>query len=219
MSAGNWSIPCRKQVNETLYSATTQPKRRKTCSYGMHPQSYCNMYTQTCFSCLSVSLSLFLIWVWYGMGQNQTTREPQILVLSIYQGKPFWGYLIFDPQHAPKLRTCTCLCFCLSFCLSVSSSLYLPFWGVSCLFVSLSLLGSLFYICSSPQDQPSPPPPPVGGFFVLFSPAQNESNSAEARRLLGLRVQLPAARLRGFGVGAGPPVHDVPLLAWQRGIR
>lgn len=32
------------------------------------------------------------------MAQN-LTREPQVLVLgSFYQGFPFWGYFIFDPQ-------------------------------------------------------------------------------------------------------------------------
>ena len=33
------------------------------------------------------------------MGQNETTWGPLVLVLcSIYQGKPFWGCPIFDPQ-------------------------------------------------------------------------------------------------------------------------
>ena len=34
-----------------------------------------------------------------GCGSKLTNRGPQILVhVSTYQGKPFWGYPIFDPQ-------------------------------------------------------------------------------------------------------------------------
>ena len=35
----------------------------------------------------------------FGYGSKLTTRKPQVLVLvSIHQGKPFWGDPIFDPQ-------------------------------------------------------------------------------------------------------------------------
>ena len=34
-----------------------------------------------------------------GMGQNETIRGPQVLVyFSLFQGKPYWGNPIFDPQ-------------------------------------------------------------------------------------------------------------------------
>ena len=39
----------------------------------------------------------FLIWVWVKV--KPPGIGPQVLVhVSIYQGKPFWGYHIFDPQ-------------------------------------------------------------------------------------------------------------------------
>ena len=35
----------------------------------------------------------------FGRGSKKVTTRPQVLVhVSIFQGKPFWGYPIFDPQ-------------------------------------------------------------------------------------------------------------------------
>ena len=43
-----------------------------------------------------------------GMGQNYTSRGPQVVHVSIYQGKPFWGCPIFDPPCRPFAQLVTC---------------------------------------------------------------------------------------------------------------